>query len=478
MAAICSDGKGRKRIIFTMPDGSRRPIRLGKISRADAAVIAGHIEGLAAAARRNLPPTPSTAAWLSGVQDELRAKLVGAGLCDALAHSTLAAFVDAYILSRNADTRTSTQTWYAATRRDIVGALGENRSLRSITAGDADDLRLYMIKNGLGENTVRRRLGICRQFFKAAMRKGLVEKNPFADVAVTVQANVGRFHFISRADAAAMLSACTSQEWRVIVSLVRFGGLRCPSEVLCLRWGDVDFESGKLTVRQPKMETRGKPMRAVPLFPELRTELEAAFTEYGAEGVYVVPSYRGGETNLRTTFGRIVRRAGLVEWEKPFQNMRSTRETELCELFPAHVVCAWIGNSEPVAAKHYLQVTSDHFREAAGMKKAARQAARQDSVMECDGVLQESDESDEKINPAENAGIPEENEVINQIQYETHCAGRESKAMPDSAEKLQTSPTGGAQSGAQGLETLIAAWPTLSAETRARILKMVNLRGR
>src|SRR5262249_27309734 len=31
-----------------------------------------------------------------------------------------------------------------------------------------------------------------------------------------------------------------------------------------------------------------------------------------------------------------------------------------------HVVCAWIGNSQPVAAKHYLQVTDEHFQRAAG----------------------------------------------------------------------------------------------------------------
>jgi len=28
--------------------------------------------------------------------------------------------------------------------------------------------------------------------------------------------------------------------------------------------------------------------------------------------------------------------------------------------------CAWIGNSRPVAAKHYLQVTDAHFAKAAG----------------------------------------------------------------------------------------------------------------
>jgi hypothetical protein len=29
-----------------------------------------------------------------------------------------------------------------------------------------------------------------------------------------------------------------------------------------------------------------------------------------------------------------------------------------------HVVCAWIGNSQAVAAKHYLQTTDEHFEKA------------------------------------------------------------------------------------------------------------------
>ena len=31
-----------------------------------------------------------------------------------------------------------------------------------------------------------------------------------------------------------------------------------------------------------------------------------------------------------------------------------------------HVVSAWIGNSQPIAAKHYLQVTCEHFERASG----------------------------------------------------------------------------------------------------------------
>jgi hypothetical protein len=36
----------------------------------------------------------------------------------------------------------------------------------------------------------------------------------------------------------------------------------------------------------------------------------------------------------------------------------------LAESYPLHVVTAWIGNSELVAAKHYLQLTDDHFTRA------------------------------------------------------------------------------------------------------------------
>ena len=47
----------------------------------------------------------------------------------------------------------------------------------------------------------------------------------------------------------------------------------------------------------------------------------------------------------------------------------------LAEDFPIHVVCRWIGNSQPVAAKHYLQLTDDHF------SKAVRNPVQQPAVL-------------------------------------------------------------------------------------------------
>jgi hypothetical protein len=70
-------------------------------------------------------------------------------------------------------------------------------------------------------------------------------------------------------------------------------------------------------------------------------------------------------TNLRTQFERIIRRAGLTEWPRLWHNLRASRQTELVEEFPAHVVSAWLGNTERIAEKHYLQVLDSHFEKAA-----------------------------------------------------------------------------------------------------------------
>ena len=98
-------------------------------------------------------------------------------------------------------------------------------------------------------------------------------------------------------------------------------------------------------------------------FPELVDLLQQAFDEAPDGSEYVV-RWNDTTTNLRTQAHRIIRRAGLVPWPKTFQNLRSSRQTELAETFPSQCVCAWIGNSTEIARKHYLQVTDSHWEKA------------------------------------------------------------------------------------------------------------------
>jgi hypothetical protein len=49
--------------------------------------------------------------------------------------------------------------------------------------------------------------------------------------------------------------------------------------------------------------------------------------------------------------------------------------TELVSIVPIQVVCKRIGNSVPVAAKHYLQTTDEHFELVLGKKPAEPEPA-------------------------------------------------------------------------------------------------------
>ncbi len=70
------------------------------------------------------------------------------------------------------------------------------------------------------------------------------------------------------------------------------------------------------------------------------------------------------KTSLTTRGAAVVKQAGYKPWPKLFQNMRSTLETELIGKYPIGDVVSWIGNSKPVAMKHYVQVQSLSFDKA------------------------------------------------------------------------------------------------------------------
>jgi len=388
MASVVSDPKGRKRIQFKAGDGTRKTIRLGKATVRQAESIKVRVEQLVLASTGITGVVDDdTAKWLTGLDEGMYDKLAAVGLVSQRGSMKLGAFIDAYIQERT-DVKRGTATFYGHTRRNLIGFFGEDRPLREITRGDADQWRLYLFAQGLAENTVRRRCGMAKTLFRAAVRRQLVTSNPFEDLKASVRGNPKRFYFVTRQEAEKVLEACPDTQWRLLFALSRFGGLRCPSEHLALRWEDVDWERGRIRVHSCKTEHHeGGASRLVPLFPELLPYLRDVFEQAEPGTEYVITRYRQANCNLRTQLMRIIRKAGLNPWPKLFHNLRSTRETELAERWPEHVVCAWIGNSKAVAREHYLQVTDEHFERAVqvsgGSDEAAQNAAQQMHAEPC-----------------------------------------------------------------------------------------------
>lgn len=219
------------------------------------------------------------------------------------------------------------------------------------------------------------------------LRRKLIDENPFDGVKSAAVGIKDRQRFVTREETDKLLAACPNLHWRTIVALSRYGGLRCPSEVLSLKLDDVNWETGRITITSPKTEHLGKATRTIPLFPELKAILLEAAEAAPPGSVYVIDERMRaacrGETgwrnmNLRTTFSKIISRAGLTVWPRLFHNMRASRETELVELYPVQVVTDWLGNTPNVAMRHYLMTTEAHFDDAVnGDAQAARKQAQQ-----------------------------------------------------------------------------------------------------
>ncbi len=202
-------------------------------------------------------------------------------------------------------------------------------------------------------------------FFKDAKRQGLMDNNPFEFVRHRPGDASERRAYVPVADIERVIEHAPNTAWKLLIALSRFAGLRVPSEALSLRWQDVDWERGRLTVPRPKTEhLAGRSHRVIPLFPKLRPFLEVVFDEADAGTEHIITRYRNQNSNLRTYFLRIIKRAGIQPWPKLFHNLRATRQTELAARHPLHVVCEWLGNSAPIADKHYLQVTDQDYASA------------------------------------------------------------------------------------------------------------------
>ena len=272
--------------------------------------------------------------------------------------ASLGAFLDSYI-DRRTDVAPNTRRNLLDSKARLVAFFGTDKAMRDITPADADHFLLFL-KERYADGTAGRTVKRAKQFLRAAQRGKLIGENPFADVKAPSQVNESRKFFVTLETAYKVLDACPDAEWRLLFALSRFGGLRCPSEHLAITWTDVDWERNRFRVDSPKTGVRW-----VPIFSELKPYLEEAW-ELAPEGaVHVIARYRDASCNLRTQLQRIIKRAGLEPWPKLFHNLRATRQTELTEMFPLHIVCAWIGNTELIAAKHYLQVTDADFERAA-----------------------------------------------------------------------------------------------------------------
>ncbi|WP_144059914.1 tyrosine-type recombinase/integrase [Rhodopirellula sallentina] len=400
---------GGYRLQFRDVSKRKRSIWLGDVTEAKAEDVKAHVEHLLEQTRKERPPEKATAEWLAGIDDDLRNKLAKCGLCESVTKRvsrdlTVAAWIDEYVAERE-DVKPSTKLTYSRGRAKLVDYFGKRKRLRDVTVEDARKWRIAIKtkgnlrdkdKPGLSEETTRKMTALAKLFFGEAVSRGLIDSNPFDKLASTGQGNERNQHFVASETIENVMAYCPCGDWKLILALARYGGLRCPSELIPLRWSDVDLEGRKMTITAPKTEHHASGgIRVCPIFPELHRHLQAAWDAMpdGPTSPFVINRYRRSDQNLGTTFLKILTRAGVEPWPRLFQNLRASRETELMARYPAKDVASWLGNSVPTAMKHYAMATDEAFAAASDPDATTVASATQSDTTKSEASTGESDAS-------------------------------------------------------------------------------------
>ena len=360
-------GKDRDRfkILFYL-NGKRRGLSLkSKYTLRQVKRIAEFVEEIADSLETGGKISRAAAGFLAEMPEDLKTRFVAAGLLKETERVTLARLFEKFYDS-TMERKDSTLRTYVTVEKRLYAFFNPDIDPNCLTKKDGERWKKYLQDRGYAEASICGSLNRMGTVFKWAVEQGYMEANPFKGIKRGSFVNPNRMFYVPMDWYEKLLDACPDQTWRTLLALCRIGGLRNPSETLRLTWGDVDWANQSILVHSPKTEHHsGKGTRLIPMFPELKEQLQLQW-EQAEEGgsPYVIDRWRGTESAMRTHLRRIIFRAGLPEWERTFQNLRESRANELWSEYPDHVAAAWMGHSKRIAFNHYLQVTDEQFQKA------------------------------------------------------------------------------------------------------------------
>ena len=376
MASVCNDKNGTRRVTFMDGPGKHRSLRLGRVSRRQAESVRMRVEQLLRDRSLGLPHDAATIQWIKDLPEATRRRLESLQLiATGSASITLDELIRRFLEARTV--KSGTMATYRQCTDSLILHFGASTPIDSITPAQADAWKARIASSGrvrekegprsLARATVAKRTNIAKAIFNKAKVWKLLATSPFEHLKAGSQSNPDRAHYISKEDTQRLLDACPDIQWQALIGVLRYAGLRCPSEVRELKWSDINWDQKSLTVRSPK--TQANPhhsVRIVPVSQELQPILLALFDSTEEGTLRMVPVAQKAPVNIYAGVKKIIERAGLKPWPRLLQNLRASCATDWSNEYPLHESSKWLGHSPTVAAKHYLQSRDLHFKAVTG----------------------------------------------------------------------------------------------------------------
>lgn len=139
-------------------------------------------------------------------------------------------------------------------RKYVAPALG-HISLEKLTVRHVEAMLSKQLADGASPRSVHHHRQVLRAALNVAARWGLVSKN-VAALAMPPTVPTREVRPLSPSDAKALLAAIKGDRFEAIFTVALASGLR-QSEALGLRWSDIDFDSGLLSVQRTLQRANG-----------------------------------------------------------------------------------------------------------------------------------------------------------------------------------------------------------------------------
>ena len=278
-------------------------------------------------------------------------KLLSIATGEELEGYTMETWTDEWLRRKERDSSKATMARYRGHVKAWLDWLGDARRkkpLESITTHDARRWRESLQDAGRTGKTVLSYTKDIGATFRAAIREGLITSNPFTALeAIDTSDSLDRKPFTGE-EVGRLLSAAPSEEWRGLILVAAFTGLRL-GDAARLRWSSVDLKEKRITLIPSKTRKKKREVR-IPIQPDLLAYLLAAPVADDSPGAPVFPKLSKTPTQSRdglsSQFVGIMAKAnvdrgkasreseedrgkGRITYERGFHSLRHTFTTWL-----------------------------------------------------------------------------------------------------------------------------------------------------
>ncbi|MGH7908557.1 MAG: tyrosine-type recombinase/integrase [Thermodesulfobacteriota bacterium] len=239
---------------------------------------------------------------------------------------TLLEFSKTYILHVRDTIQIKTWYRYDYGLRRLIELYG-NKKLSEITPKDIDDYKTLRLRDAKPA-TVNREIATLRQIFNLAKRwKKFFGENPISISKLLPEHNL-KERILTYEEETRLFSLCNPYLRPIVVTALNTGMRK--SEILTLKWSNVDQKNGVITIDQTNTKT--KKTRRIPINSTMRTLLpEQKLKSGGSEHVFL--SQTGApykfHDSLKGAFERTCRKAGITGFR--FHDLRHTSATRMVE---------------------------------------------------------------------------------------------------------------------------------------------------